>query len=188
MNDKPSLDVKMWLEEYGNYLFNYAFLRIKNKHQAEDLVQETLLAAITAKNTFSKQSSIKTWLTGILKHKIIDTYRRQRRETAIGDLINQDEESNLDYFFKANGSWVDKPDTFINPESAFQQEEFYDVFQQCLSGLKPRQAEVFLAKEVDGMSNGEICKEFTINPTNVWVLMHRARLSLSQCMKTHWTD
>ncbi len=188
MCDKTNLNVQTWLEDYGDYLFSYALLKIKNRHQAEDLVQETLLAAITAKNTFSNRSSVKTWLTGILKHKIIDAYRRQGRETAIDDLIDQDGSDNLDYFFRTNGSWIDKPDVFSNPESALQQEEFYQVFQQCLSGLKPRQADVFIAKEIYGMSNKDICKDFSLSSTNVWVLMHRARLSLSNCMKTYWTD
>lgn len=93
------LNVQTWLDKYGDYLYSYAFLKVKDRHIAEDMVQETLFAAIAAKNTFSGQSTIRTWLTGILKHKIIDHFRRQSRVTAIGDLVDQDDEDNLDYFF-----------------------------------------------------------------------------------------
>jgi len=181
-------NIETWLERHGDYLFSYALLRIKDTHVAEDLVQETLLAAIMAKNTFSNQSTIRTWLIGILKHKLIDHIRRQVREIGIGDLIDQDEKDNMDNFFRANGRWIEKPDTFPDPESAFQQKEFWKVFQHCLSGLKSRQVEVFLAKEIYGMSNEDICKEFALSQTNVWVIMHRARLSLIKCLKINWID
>ena len=182
------LNIQTWLEEHGDYLFSYALLRVKDTHLAEDLVQETLLAAITAKNTFSNQSTIRTWLIGILKHKLVDQFRRQGREVGIGDLIDQDEGDNLDNFFRVNGRWIEKPDAFPNPESAFQQKEFWKVFQQCLTGLKPKQVEVFLAKEIHGMSNEEICKNFALSQTNVWVIMHRIRLSLIKCLKINWID
>jgi len=180
------LNVQTWLEDHGDFLFSYALLKVKDSHVAEDMVQETLLAAITAKDTFSNQSTIRTWLIGILKHKLVDRFRRESRETVISDLIDQDEGDNLEQFFNSNGSWINKPEIFPNPELAFQQKEFRKVFQQCLSGLKPRQVEVFLAKEIHGMSNEDICKNFSLNPTNVWVLMHRARLSLHKCLKIHW--
>lgn len=184
-NDEPNPDT--WLQEHGNYLYSYALLSVKDKHVAEDLVQETLLAALTAKDSFAYQSTIRTWLTGILKHKLIDYYRKQGRMVTFDDLV--DEEDNfLDSFFKTNSRWIDQPDVFPNPESAFQQKEFWKVFQKCLSGLKPRQAEVFLAKEIHGMSNDEICKCFSLTPTNGWVLLHRARLSLIKCLKINWKD
>lgn len=187
--NNADLNVHTWLEEYGDYLFSYAFLRVRDSHAAEDLVQDTLLAAIAAKNTFSNQSAVRTWLTGILKHKLIDYLRRQNREVLVADLMDdQDEEDGLDHFFKANGNWIEKPQIFSDPDSAFQQKQFWKVFQDCLSGLKPKQAEVFLAKEIHGLSNEEICKSLSLNPTNVWILMHRARLFLHRCLKNKWID
>lgn len=188
MADDNDSHIEAWVEEYGDYLFSFALLKVKDIPLAEDLVQETLLAAITAEKSFSHQSSVRTWLTSILKHKMIDHFRRQGREIAISDLIDQDETDNVDLFFKSNGRWTEKPEAFPNPESALQQKDFWQVFQHCLSGLKAKQAEVFLAKEIHGMSNAEICKDFSITPTNVWVLTHRARLSLSRCLKNHWKD
>lgn len=182
------LNVQTWLDKYGDYLYSYAFLKVKDRHIAEDMVQETLLAAIAAKNTFSGQSTIRTWLTGILKHKIIDHFRRQSRVTTIGDLVDQDDEDNLDYFFRNSGSWIEKPESFPSPESALQQQQFRTIFQRCLSGLKTRQAEIFLAREVHEMNNEEICKHFSITTTNAWVLLHRARLALIRCLKIHWID
>ena len=177
-----------WLEDHGDYLFRYALLKVKDTHLAEDMVQETLLAAITSWSSFTNQSSVRTWLTAILKYKLLDHYRRQGREVAISDLVDQDEDESLDNFFAASGRRIDRPDAFPSPESAFQRKEFWKVFEECLSRLKPRQAEVFLAKEVYGMSNEEICKDFALSPTNTWVLMHRARLSLCKCLKIHWPD
>lgn len=182
------LNTQTWLDEYGDYLYRYALLKVKDRHVAEDLVQETLLAAIAAKNTFSHQSTVRTWLTGILKHKIIDYFRRQKRAVAMDDLMGHENEDQLDSFFKSNGHWNDKPEAFPSPESVFQQKQFWLIFQKCLSGLKPKQADVFLAKEMHDMSNEEICKHFSITPTNAWVLMHRARLSLIKCLKTNWID
>ncbi len=186
MNDE--LNTHSWLDEHGDYLYSYALLKIKDKHVSEDLVQETLLAGISAKNSFANQSTTRTWLTGILKHKIVDYFRRQGRVVAIGDLVGQDDVDNLEYFFKTNGSWIEKPDAFPSPESAFQRKEFWEIFQKCLSGLKSRQAEIFLAKEIHDMSSEDICKQFSITPTNIWVIMHRARLSLIKCLKIHWKD
>lgn len=183
------LNTQTLLDEHGDYLFSYAYLKLKDTHIAEDLVQETLLAAVAARNTFSSRSTVRTWLTGILKHKLIDHLSRQGREIVITDLVDdQDEEDSLERFYKVNGRWIDKPEIFPDPESVFQQKQFWKVFQDCLSGLKPRQAEVFLAKEIHGMSNEEICKSFSLNPTNVWILMHRARLSLHECLKIHWLN
>ncbi len=181
------LDPHTWLDEHGNYLYSYALLRVKNQHIAEDLVQETLLAAIAAKNSFSNKSSLRTWLIGILKHKLVDHFRRQERNVTFKDLTDEDDNF-LDSFFAKDHHWREKLNVFENPESAFQQQEFWKVFQQCLSRLKPRQAAVFLAKEIDGMNNQDICKRYSINSTNQWVLMHRARLSLIKCLKINWID
>jgi len=187
-SEKQALNPQTWLEQHGDYLFGYALLKIKDTHIAEDMVQETLLAAITAKDSFAGQSSIRTWLIGILKHKIIDYFRRQNRTIAIDDLVEKDEHASLDSFFNDNGSWIQKPEAFPDPESAFQQIEFWHVFQQCLASLKPKQAEVFISKKLYGLNNEEICKNLSITSTNCWVLMHRARLSLIQCLKKHWID
>ncbi|MCB0280876.1 MAG: sigma-70 family RNA polymerase sigma factor [Burkholderiales bacterium] len=181
------LNPHTWLNEHGNYLYSYALSSVKDQHIAEDLVQETLLAALTAKNSFSHQSTVRTWLIGILKHKLIDYYRKQGRYVALEDLAD-DGDNFLDNFFRTHSSWKDKPEVFPNPESVFQQKQFWTIFQNCLSGLKPRYAEVFLAKEIHGMSNDEICKCFSLTPTNGWVLLHRARLSLIKCLKTNWID
>lgn len=188
MAKNDNLTAQDWLEEYGDYLYSYALLRLKDHYLAEDLVQETLLAAMSAQKSFSHQSSVRTWLTGILKHKLIDYFRKQGHEVAMGDLLDQENEDVLASFFKANGEWFNKPDAFPNPESALEQKEFWEIFQRCLSGLKPRQAEIFLAKEIFGLSNEQICKDLMLSPTNVWVLLHRARLSLSKCLKTYWLD
>ncbi|MDT8363410.1 MAG: sigma-70 family RNA polymerase sigma factor [Nitrosomonas sp.] len=180
------MNAHYWLEEHGDYLFGYALLRVKDRHIAEDLIQETLLAAISAQNTFSHQSSVRTWLIGILKHKLMDYFRRQGRELAIAELVDQDaDDDSLDHFFKLNGDWQDKPAMFPDPETALEQKEFWEIFMRCLSDLSPKQANVFLAKEIHGMKNDAICKDFKLSPTNVWVLMHRARLSLARCLKVH---
>lgn len=187
-SENQDLNPHTWLNRHGDYLYGFALLKVKDSHVAEDLVQETLLAAITAKDAFSGQSTVRTWLIGILKHKIIDHFRRQKRTIAFNDLIDNDEIDILDRFFATDGHWAEQPEAFSSPESAFQQNEFWRIFNQCLTELKPKQAEVFVAKELYGHSNEEICKNLSLTATNCWVLTHRARLSLIKCLEKRWID
>ena len=179
-----------WLQEYGDFLFRYALRRLRDTAHAEDMVQETLLAALQARAGYSGQASEKTWLTGILKHKIIDFIRKQVRETTVDDidaLSNMTSESGVDDLFDPRGRWIRPPQHWGDPDKALYNRQFLDAFEACLGRLKPALARIFALKEFDGQSNEEICNELGITATNCNVMLYRARMSLRRCLELRWS-
>jgi len=170
-----------WLGRHGDYLFAFAVSRLHNETAAEDLVQETLLCALESRRNFSEKSSLKTWLTAILKHKIIDYYRRASRQVGFD---SDEEENNL---FDESGFWREYPaDWHATPESLFEQKEFQRILQACLAALPKNLAEVFTLREIEGLDAKEICEILDISPNNYWVLLHRARLRLRDAVEKKW--
>jgi RNA polymerase sigma-70 factor (ECF subfamily) len=178
MNDAPGKlsDPATWLDRHGDSLYRFALLRVRNPTTAEDLVQETLLAAWRAKDT---------WLIAILKNKLIDHFRRASRETPLPDVADTDEAIDA-LFMEHNDHWAHPPSAWANPDDALEQTEFWDVFQDCLAGLPARQAQAFTLTEIDGLSTEELCKALAAQPSNVWVMLHRARLRLRECLEQRW--
>ncbi|PKO26190.1 MAG: RNA polymerase subunit sigma [Betaproteobacteria bacterium HGW-Betaproteobacteria-8] len=182
-----------WLNEHGDYLYRFALARLRNPHQAEDLVQETFLAAIQ-NQTYEGKSSPRTWLTGILKHKITDLIRRQAREQLMGDLTevfadHLPVEPGMDEFFADdNRHWDDHPQLWETPESELKQKQFFAILQTCLDKLPAKLAGLFILREVHESGNDEICKELEISPTNAWVMLYRARMRLRKCLELNWLE
>lgn len=185
----PTANPEAWLADHGDYLYRYALLQLRNEAAAEDAVQETLLAALGAWERFSGQSSIRTWLTGILKHKILDMFRRQAREPSLAGNAD-DPEAELamleQALFDATGHWTSPVQSWGDPHASLEQQRFWTAFIACLEALSAVQARVFNLRELDGLSTEEICKELNISSTNCWVMLHRARLGLQQCLETRW--
>jgi len=176
-----------WLTEHGDYLYRFALARLRDPHQAEDAVQETMLAAIKS-NSFHGDSSARTWLTGILKHKIIDLQRKQIREQPISDLIDLDaSEHSMDDFFDKSGHWLDKPQTLDMPDNSLEQKQFLAVLDECLSKLPKKLKAIFMLRDVHELENENICKELDITATNAWVMLYRARMGLRKCLELNWT-
>ena len=173
-----------WLNEHSDYLYRFALARLRDPHLAEDVVQETFLAAIKSPS-FAEQSAPRTWLTGILKHKIIDVMRKNVREIAASDLLD-DEDANVDDFFDNAGHWADKPLKWDMPENALEQKQFLGVLQTCMDKLPAKSAQIFMLRDVQETDNEEICKELNISPTNAWVMLYRARLGLRKCLEINW--
>jgi RNA polymerase sigma-70 factor, ECF subfamily len=168
-------------------LVRFADLRLRDADLAEDVVQETLVAALSARAGFSGRSSVKTWLTGILKHKIVDAIRQKQRQPVI--LATFDEETNLEDFdplFKDNGGWEAPPADWGDPENALARREFMSVMDVCLEKLPPNTARVFMMREVMELETDEICKELTITANNLWVILYRARMALRHCLEQNW--
>jgi RNA polymerase sigma-70 factor (ECF subfamily) len=175
------------LERQRGYLMRVARLQLRDTALAEDVVQDTLAAALTAKEGFTGKSSVKTWLTGILKHKIVDAIRRKQREPVAASTL--DEEADLEDFeglFKANGAWQTPPADWGDPEQSLSRQQFFDVMQVCLDKLPPNTARVFVMREVMELTSEEICKELTITANNLWVILYRARMSLRECLQMNW--
>ena len=182
---QPGTDPSTWVDAHGDALFRYALLRVRDNAVAEDLVQECLLAALSARERFQGQSSERTWLTGILKRKIIDHYRRSARtETTGGQEAVEDAQ---DAMFTERGHWKSKPSGWSgDPESLAVSEEFWSVFRHCLAGLPSRLADSFTLRELEEVGSEEVCKVLDLTPTNLWSQLHRARLRLRQCLEHNW--
>lgn len=180
------------LEAHRAYLYRFAMLQLRDASGADDVVQETLLAAMEARSSFAGRSSVKTWLTGILKHKITDLIRRQSREApmgiASGEPAREDARAYADHFFDQARSdhWHDPPAVWEDPERSFEQKRFWEIFERCISAMPPQTARVFSMREFMGMSTEEICKEIEITPTNCWVILYRARMALRECLELNW--
>jgi RNA polymerase sigma-70 factor (ECF subfamily) len=185
-------DPERWVEEHGDCLYRFALLRVREPAVAEDLVQETFLAAIKGRDRFAGQSSERSWLVGILKHKIIDHIRKSTRERPvefIEELPNQLAEQFDDHgYWRHDDGFGPKEWNTDDPTTLCQQKEFWQQLDDCLARLPRRTADAFILREIDGSTGEEVCQVLGITPTNFWVLLHRARMQLRQCLETHWFE
>jgi len=179
-------DFRRQIEGLRPYLLRYASLQLRDAAAAEDAVQEALLAALAGAAGFAGRANLRTWLTGILKHKIVDTIRRQSRERPASDLGAEGGTDEFDGLFDARGHWEETPDAWEQPEGALGQKQFLAALETCLRALPERTARVFMMREHLGMETSEICKELGITPTHCWVMLHRARTALRLCLQTNW--
>ncbi len=169
-----------------DYLLRYALLQLRDPVLAEDAVQETLLAAVESATRFAGKSSLRTWLTGILKHKIIDQFRRAGREQPLANPGDDRAEADIvDALFAADGHWRTL-DNWNNPDAALDNRRFWAALELCLQRLPTRTARVFMMREIMETPTADICKELEITPTNCWVMLHRARLTLRECLDLQW--
>lgn len=185
ISNNPVENPEKWVDLYGDYLYGFALYRVYEATVAEDLVQETFLAALGSIKDFQRRSSIKTWLTGILKHKIIDYFRKKAREQSIDDI--ESNVNKLDDLFDQNGRWKIKPAKWnADPQKLYDQKEFIKIFQRCMAELPGLQASAFTLREIIGESTKKICKILDVSSTNCWVLLHRARMYLRRCLEINW--
>jgi RNA polymerase sigma-70 factor (TIGR02943 family) len=175
-----------WLEEHGDALYAYAVSRVRDPHTAEDLVQETLLAALAAVSRFEGRSAERSWLIGILKHKLLDHLRHNLREQP----LNQVGADWSDEMFDRRGHWKTSPARWhaADPHALAENAEFRDVLAQCLSRLPSRMAQLFWLREAEDMQTAELCERLDLTAANVWAIMHRARTGLQKCLTLHWFD
>ena len=185
----PDAEFTTQLEQHRGYLMRVAHLELRDPDVAEDVVQETLLAAL-AGSGFSGKSSLRTWLTGILKHKIVDAIRRkQRNAVPVAVLLGTGGDADiddLDGLFREDGGWDSPPAAWGNPEDALAQRQFFDVMDVCLEKLPAATARVFVMREVLELETDEICKELAITANNLWVILYRARVALRICLEQNW--
>ncbi|MBC46282.1 MAG: RNA polymerase subunit sigma-24 [Kiritimatiellaceae bacterium] len=187
MNDKKiNNGPETWVDDHGDYLLQYAYVRLRNSAAAEDAVQETFLAGYKAFERYNGKTPVRYWLRGILRHKVVDYIRKSSREVPIDDTENNEI---LDSFnFKALGIFdQNPPDWKFDPEHAFERKEFMKIFYECISEMKDNLAQAFVLREIDGLSTDEICKQLNLTPNNLWVILHRARKQLKSCLESKWT-
>ncbi len=181
----PATAPEQWVDAYGDYLYRYALLRLKDPAAAQDAVQETFLAGIRALPQFDGRVDVKYWLRGILRNKIVDQIRKTVREHPVDE---EEGTSLLDQLsFKAFGI-ADRPRKpwQFDPARDFEKKEFWKAFEHCLGKLSDSMRQAFVLKMIEGMPTEEICKVMNIHPNNLWVLNHRARQQLKTCLEKNW--
>ena len=176
------------IAEQRGYLLRFARLQLRNEAWAEDAVSETLLAALARPQSFGNRAQLKTWLVGILKHKVIDALRKQAREVrvaATSDDADGSEELNA-LVFKNGDHFADLPTDWGDPEQNLRSRQFAEVLEACADKLPAAMARVFLMREWLELPAEQICKELSLTPTNLYVQLHRARLRLRACLELNW--
>lgn len=186
MNAQELCNPETWLSEHGDYLFQFAFVRLRNRAAAEDAVQETFLAGIKALDRYDGKTPVRYWLRGILRHKVVDYIRKASREIAVEE--TEDHEILDRLKFKAFGIPEQHPPPWkFDPMHAYEQKEFWDVFYGCMSKLTEKTGLAFTLRELEGLPTETICKELNLTPNNLWVVLHRARTQLKECLEANWT-
>ena len=174
------------LERHRPYLLRFALLQLRDRTAAEDAVQDALLAAIQGATSFAGQSSVRTWLVGILKHKIIDGIRKTSREQPLDARAESEGAEDLEAFFAGDGHFSEPPEEWASPERSLEERRFFEALERCLQSLPKNTARAFTMREVMGLDTEEICKELGISTSNCWVMLYRARMSLRACLERTW--
>ena len=185
-NNEKMHDPSAWVEEHGDALYRFALLRVKDPIVAEDLVQETFLSALKGIDGFKGGSSLRTWMVGILKHKIIDHFRKGRPEILASDLAMMESETEAERLDRSDHRHEKPSPWHGDPDKLLTNKEFWDVLMKCLDGLPETHRRAFSLREIDGISSDEICKILSITSTNLWVMLHRARGKLRKCLDSNW--
>ncbi len=192
---KHQLEPQKWVERYSDYLYSFALSRLSRTDIAEDLVQETFLAAWNAREGFQSNASEKTWLTSILKNKIVDHYRKSSTKNELSILDKTSSDNSTDYFFRTEGTYEGHWTNASSPQdwkkdlkSKVETEEFQNILRSCLTKLPEKARAVFVMKMMDDEESETICKELGITPSNFWILMHRAKLQLRECIQQNWAN
>lgn len=171
-------------------LLRFAVLQLRDRALAEDVVQDTMVAALEGKNSFAGQSSLKTWVFSILRHKIIDIIRRRGREIRFADLVAEGEEldETIDALFTANEHWTPlaRPGTWDNPEESLRQRQFWVVFRACLDHLPENTARLFMMREFLDLDVDEIAFRQDLTANHCYVVLYRARMKLRLCLEREW--
>jgi len=181
---KQILNPDTWVDSYSDYLFNYAVTRVNDSEIAKDLVQETFFAGLKSAKNFKGEAAERTWLISILKRKVIDHYRKINSKKAKSIIrITKNDKGDTDSNFLEEQ--VADPTSLLE-NSKMENEELGIAIQECIAKLPKKHAMAFTLKTINGLSTEEVCKELEINPSNLWVIIHRARTVLMECLNNNW--
>lgn len=177
------LNPELWVDSYSDYLYNYTIVRVNDHEVAQDLISETFLAGLKSMENFKGEATERTWLISILKRKIIDHYRK---------INSKKGKAEVRVSYKAEdqeGDWLEEQveDQFDKTaEDQMENEELGEAIFKCLQSLPEKQAAIFRMKTIDGFDTEVICNEFDITPSNFWVIIHRARKAMADCLESNW--
>lgn len=180
---KHKLDPNYWMQRYSDYLFNYTIVRVNNSDIAKDLISETFLAGLKSAANYKGLASERTWLISILKRKIIDHYRKinSNKGKAEVRMTYNNEDSEGDWLEERVSDPFDK-----TAEDKLENEELGLTILNCLDSLDDKQAQIFKLKTIENYDTEAICNKFNITPSNLWVIIHRARKAMAACMEEKW--
>lgn len=182
MPDKK-LSPKSWVDKYSNYLFNFAITRVNDAEIAKDLISETYLAGLKSKDNFKGNSTERTWLVSILKHKIIDHYRKINSKKGKAEV-------KMSYTSKdQDGDWLEErviDNSNKTVEDNIENTELSLAIENCLENMSEKYAQIFRMKTIKDYDTEAICNVYNITPSNLWVIIHRVRKSLAKCMDDSW--
>lgn len=188
-----SLNPSLWVQNYGDYLYNIAFYKVNDSELAEDIVQETFLSALKAKDNFQAKSSEKTWLTSILNNKIIDYYRSKKTNQDIDTYLSATEDSFSNSFFelseKGNLHWKEEKQSIdwnSEEKNLLDNELFYTIFIGCIDNLPKNLSIIMRYKFIEQSNSEDICKSIGITSSNFFVLIHRSKILLRECLDIKW--
>jgi RNA polymerase sigma-70 factor (ECF subfamily) len=182
MSDETHINPELWVDEYGDYLYRYAYSRLRDVNAAEEVVQEAFVAGVRYQHQYKGTGSERGWLLAILKRKIIDFVRKRakaRQQTPFDD-------DPTNQLFDENGRWQKGMLPDLSPDRQIQARELWQIVRDCLTHLPQGQADVFILSVMEEMDGDEICKQLDITPSNMWVRLHRARLGLAKCVSAKW--
>lgn len=190
MNAETPDSPETWLDKHGDTLYRFAMKLTRDPDRAEDAVQETMVAALQAHDRYTGTSSVRTWLIGIMKHKIMDMFRHEAHYEPLeywdGTESSHDIELIQDEMFDASGHWRDKPADWGDPESLLSRDQFMNILQNCMDRLPEKLARLFWLREILEEETESICNELAITSANLWTMLHRARLGLRKCIDLNW--
>jgi RNA polymerase sigma-70 factor (ECF subfamily) len=186
-SDNSHHNPETWVDQYGGLLYRHALRRVKDFTAAEDVVQDTFLAALQAFKNFNGDSTMRTWLIAILKNKSVDHIRKR---------IKEQRSDKIEYLPNVAAKNFDRPPEWPfqycvwqnTPLNLYAHKEFLDTLHKCLSKIPRRMAGVFMMREIDGLSTKEICEALKITPANCWVLLHRSKQRLRACIECYLVD
>ncbi|MAL58907.1 sigma-70 family RNA polymerase sigma factor [Aureisphaera sp. CAU 1614] len=180
---KVMLHPETWVDRYSDYLYNYTIVRVNDHEVAQDIISDTFLAGLKSKDNFKGEATERTWLISILKRKIIDHYRKINSNKGKAEVrINYNDTDN-------EGDWLEEQvEDFseMNAQESMENEELGLAILGCLESINEKQAEIFKLKTIDGVDTETICNEYNITPSNLWVIIHRARKALADCLESNW--
>lgn len=187
--NKKSMDtsaIQQTLGELRPTLVRIARLQLRNDTWADDVVSETLLAALENAGSFAQKSQVKTWVVGILKHKIIDQFRRAGREVSVDARMEEADAESIEDLYNETGHKADPPTDWGDPHTSLERTQFFEILQQCVDNLPAHLGRVFMMREWLEYETDQICKELSITSTNCFVMLHRARMRLRECLEINW--
>jgi len=185
IQDRLNSNPAEWLDEYGDLMFRYAYLQLKSREKAEDAVQDAMFSAYRARESFEGKSSIKTWLMSILRNKIIDIVRKDKRDRLVG--VDSYDDPIVSANFNSIGIWSKWLKSWgSSPEELCEHKGFLEQVGSCMESLPDNLRQVFILRNVDGLSTEEICETLEITPNNLWVMLYRSRLRMRECLDKNW--